>query len=175
MRPPEEMLIEHGGMTPARAAKSKRKALKDWVRNLTLNIDGTEYTFDIFEEVRWDPNNLENARQQQVQRVTLWCAVVAELTRAVQAAKDRLDSVSALVAGQVRAGQIAVPGGKVTETIVKGVVAQDKRVQYQQSMLALAKKKLEVARAIIEGLKNRREALHIEGLIYNTEARIGGN
>jgi hypothetical protein len=100
--------------------------------------------------------------------------LTAKLNRMVVGLKANLERVRAQVDSEVRNGQIAIAGGKVTEKAVDSAVTLDKRVIGAEDTLAEVQEKLDQVKAVLEAFRHRREAMYIEGLIQNTERRSTG-
>jgi hypothetical protein len=153
------------------AFKSKLASIANWVNRLTIDVDGNKLSVDAVAEVRYNGEDLSGALQEQAEKVAWWGMLTAKLNRMVVGLKANLERVRAQVDSEVRNGQIAIAGGKVTEKAVDSAVTLDKRVINAEDTLAEVQEKLDQVKAVLEAFRHRREAMYIEGLIQNTERR----
>ena len=153
------------------AFKSKLASIANWVNRLNIDVDGNKLSVDAVAEVRYNGEDLSGALQEQAEKVAWWGMLTAKLNRMVVGLKANLERVRAQVDSEVRNGQIAIAGGKVTEKAVDSAVTLDKRVINAEDTLAEVQEKLDQVKAVLEAFRHRREAMYIEGLIQNTERR----
>lgn len=154
--------------------KNKLASIANWVTKLQLNIDGNKLSIDAVAQVSYNGEDLSGALQEQAEKVAWWGMLTAKLTRLVAGMKANLERIRAQVDSEVRNGQLAIAGGKITEKAVDSACTLDRRVRDAEDTLMEAQEKLDQVKAVLEAFKHRREALYIEGLIQNTERRSTG-
>jgi hypothetical protein len=166
-----EVTSELGGKTPSQALVDKCQEIDKWNRTLTVQYEGFDMTLDVLDNVRYDPAQLSMAMTEQPMKVAWWGSLVARLSRMSAAAKVELERAKAEVAQGVRGGTIPTPLGKITEGAVAEVVALHPLVTQAQDQLFAVTEKLEIAKAVVEALRHRRDMIHLDGLLHNTELR----
>lgn len=169
-----DVAAELGGKTPSQALADKCAAIEKWNTTLEVGYDGYNMTLDVVANVQYDPNELSKAMVEQPMKVAWWGSLVARLARMVTHAKIELERTKADIAQQVRSGLIVTQSGKVTEGAVGEVVALHGSVLAAQEHLSAITEKYDIAKAVVEALRHRRDMVHLDGLLQNTELKSIG-
>jgi len=166
----QDALVSLGGLSPQEALTRRCQAIEGWVARLDVQVDGRRLVLDSRDQVRYDPAQLTVAMQEQPVKVAWWGALVAKLARIVSHFRQVLEETQATVAMDVRRGALRCPG-KVTEASIREMVILDRRTRQARASLLEAEEKLAAAKAILEGLRHRKEMIYLDGLLQNTEMR----
>jgi hypothetical protein len=171
--------------TASEVLAAKIERVDKFVRTFDVRIDNTTLNLDAAAQVTYDPNMLTKAFVDQPAKMAWFGALGAKLQRVVSGlklnitkAKMRVEEVRALVAGEVRAGIIPVPGNKVTVDSVKEAVELDSRVRNAEAeairceeIVLDAQETLDHVRAVLEALRHRREVIVADGYLQAAEMR----
>jgi hypothetical protein len=161
----------YGEASPEDVARQDAAYVEDWAARLEVVIDGARVTYDTRREVAFDPATLGASVRDQSVRIAWWNGLVAKLARVAASLKIRIKRQRAEVGLEIRRGRLRVTTGKLSEALIADAVALDQRVTVLEDAAAEAEEKLDMARAIVEGLRHRKDMLYIEGLLQNSELR----
>lgn len=143
----------------------------DLVGSITLSIDGLKQTFGILQQVEYDADDLSTAFNNQAMKMTYWTALVAKLAHRYREEKSKLERIAAQVATDIRSGKVDI-GYKVTESVIKEQQTIHPIVCAQQTTMERMELTLNIAKAIVEGLKHRKDMVYLEGLLKNTTGKF---
>jgi hypothetical protein len=142
-------------ISPARIDKEK---VKQWARQLDLQVNGALATWDVEREVSYDPTRLSEERQMHSALVAYWANVYAKLENLLQRQALECRRLRGELATWYRRS-LPAKGMKVTEATIQEALDSNERLINAESERLDIQMRFKQVKGILEALRARKEML----------------